>query len=849
MRTRPLVWRLIVGRLTKRLPAENVAAILGDLAEDYRKDRRAIGWVAAEWKAWRDAASIARAYRAGRTRHWFDGVRLDARLAVRAVIRQPFLTIAVVLPIAFAVAANTALFSIVDGLLFRPLPFGNTERLVVLRVAGSSTVRDKYSTYVNLVRGLESSPLVSGVALAGGLALSAGEAFPASAAADAGIAPAAVSAGFFQMMGTRLTAGRDIATSDSPDATPLPAILGHDVWLRLFGGDAGLVGRVVTLAGRSVEVIGIAPPGLTYPVGANVWVPSEPAITRSSIRMWHLALLAPGVTLEQFQNQYPDVTGTPLRQAFRPRETESLVFLLGATALLLLAAWVQTGSLILARAVNRLSDAGVRIALGAGSSRLVRQYVLDGVVLAVLALSLAWLATPVLTRFLASQLPAEMTVGQSISPDFRTLLFASAASAIGALLLALTPVSMVRRTAPVLLLGGNTAGVTKRAERTRSSLLVAQIACSSLLLCVAGLAFHSFVRVSRLDLGFSPEGLWQFSIPSLPTGLSDSDYQAARAARRLEVDEALRTLAAVPGVTAAGASVMPLLAGPAARGPLYLAGERTPLNVEPGAQMVTPGFLRALGSQLKSGRLPNPDAASATAGELIVNEAFARALESRPEVLTRDINFLAFRGPVVGVIDDLIVQPGVPATPQVYVPLTRGTPTILLIRTNDPAVRPALETTLNRFWGAAAASRLAPVTDHVDLMTTPWRARTMLLGLIAFLCIPLVITGIAGALFAAVRARSREIAVRMALGAEARSVHRTIVSRAMKLATGGVAAGLAGGIGAGYLMSNQLFGIQPADASTLIGVAALVLAIAWLSALLPARLAARIAPAEALKER
>ena len=140
---RPLAWRLIVRRLTRRVPPAAVAAILGDLAEDYRTDRRTSGRLAAEWKAWRDAGSIVRAYHPYRGRNWFDGWRFDLRLASRAAMRQPLLTVAVVLPIAFAVAANTALFSIVDGLLFRPLPFGNTDRLVVLKLAESSTVRDE----------------------------------------------------------------------------------------------------------------------------------------------------------------------------------------------------------------------------------------------------------------------------------------------------------------------------------------------------------------------------------------------------------------------------------------------------------------------------------------------------------------------------------------------------------------------------------------------------------------------------------------------------------------------------------------------------------------------------------
>jgi hypothetical protein len=402
----------------------------------------------------------------------------------------------------------------------------------------------------------------------------------------------------------------------------------------------------------------------------------------------------------------------------------------------------------------------------------------------------------------------------------------------------------------VVLLGTNTAGVTKRAERTRSSLLVAQIACSSLLLSVAGLAFHSFVRVTNIDVGFSPDGLWQFSIPSLPTGLSDTEQQAARTARLQQIDDAVQSLSALPGVTAAGASLTPVLTSSDGRGPLYIAGEKTPLDVEPAARLVSTGFLQALSPHLRSGRLPNPAVATRTAGEFVVNQAFVRAVQAWPEVLNRDIQVFNFRGPIVGVIDDVTVAPGVPVRPVVFVPLTRGTPASLLVRASSgESIKPALEAVLTRVWGSSAASRLSPVSDQVALLTAPWRARTVLLGLIALLCVPLVVTGITGALFAAVRARSREIALRMALGAEARTVHRTIVRRAMVLAAIGVSAGLAGGVAAGYLMSNQLFGVRPADLPTLAGVAVIVLTVAWFAALLPARLAACIAPAEALRER
>jgi hypothetical protein len=540
------------------------------------------------------------------------------------------------------------------------------------------------------------------------------------------------------------------------------------------------------------------------------------------------------------------VTATPLREAIQPNDTASLVFLLGATALFLLAAWVQLGALMLGRTVGRMTEVGVRIALGAGPGRLRRQFLLDSTVLAGLALILAWLVTPLLTTFLAAQLPRQMTVGQLIAPDLRTFVFAAVVSALGAGLLAIAPLGLLRRIAPALLMSGGTSGVTIHAERTRGVLLVAQIACSTLLLCVAGLAFHSFVRISNADVGFEPGRLWEFSMPSLRTDLSDDGRAAAQVTRRADVDAALAALRELSDVAWAGAGSASVLSNGFGRGSLGVGGKS--LNAFVGVNAVTPGFLQALDPRLHAGRLPDPDAASDSAAAFIVNRALTRSLPTPAEGIDR---VMSYQGRVAGVIDDLVnTAPGVPAEPHAFI-VRRSVnySTVLLVRTRSDESRAALETTVTRFWGPGAGARLSPVDEMVATLTAPWRARTVLFGLIAILCVPLVVTGIAGALYAAVRARTREIAVRLALGAETRTVHRTIVRRALSLAALGVVAGLTGGVAVGYLMSSQLYGVRPADGATLAGVTAVVLLVAWLAALLPARLASTIAPAEALKER
>lgn len=740
MRSLPLLWRLIAARIKRRVPGATQDALLGDLVEDYRAYRHSRGWLRAEWRVWCDARSISKAYTSSPNsgHQWGDGLRFDFRLAIRSAVRRPGLTLAVVIPLAFAVAANTSLFSIVDGLLFRPLPFRDTNRLITLKLSETSTIDDTYRPYVALINTLGESPLLTGAAVEAGTS-----AFPASAVADTGITPRAVSPRFFELMGIPLIAGRDIAEADEDEGTPLAAVISHALWLRAFEGNPSLVGRIVPLAGRSVQIIGITRPGMTYPIGADVWVPSGPPVRADMLRFWSVARLAPRASIEAFRNQYPDVTATPLREAIQPKDTASIVFLLGATALFLLAAWVQLGASMLGRTVGRITEVGVRIALGAGPGRLRRQFLLDSAVLAGLALILAWLVTPLLTAFLAAQLPRQMVVGQLIAPDLRTFIFAAAVSALGAGLLAIAPLGLLRRIAPVLLVSGGAAGVTLRAERTRGALLVAQIACSTLLLCVAGLAFHSFVRISNADVGFDPSRLWQFSIPSLGTDLSDDERAAAQTTRRSEVESALAALRELPGVASAGAGSASILSNGFVRGALFAAGES--LSAFVGVNFVTPGFLRALDPRLHSGRLPDQNAGSDVESAFIVNRALARALATKADGIDR---VMSYKGRVVGVIDDLVhTAPGVSAEPHMFIVRRSVSSTVLLVRTRSGASdRAALEATLTRVWGPGAAARLVPVDEMVARLTAPWRARTVLFGLIAILCVPLVVTGIAGAL-------------------------------------------------------------------------------------------------------
>jgi predicted permease len=848
-----MLWRAATWWLGRRLPAHELAPVSGDLIEEYRRDRAARGRLRAEWRFGADTLAVGRAYRRG---GWMGALLAESRLAIRHAARQPGVTVAVAATLAFAVAANTALFSIVDGLFLRPLPFPDPGALVRLRVSESSSATDQVATYLQLIRETEASPLLVGAAFSGGT-----DAFDAEpdTIADLGLVSSGVSADFFRVLGVQPILGRAVDDSDSPDADPLPVVLGHGVWRSVFGSDPAIAGSVVPLAGRRVAVLGVMPAGFDHPRGANIWVPAGPAIGTTPTgaltytRFWDLARLGRGVSIEQFRGRFPDLDVEPLREAIKPDEAGALLFLLGATGLFLLAAWVQVGALMLARATTRAAEIGVRLALGAGRLRLLSQFGAEGAVLALGALAAAWVATPVLTTFIARQLPEAMTAGQRIDPDVRTFLFASAVSVAGVLLLTLVPMDVLRRAAPVVLLRGGTATSRAGTDRIRAALLVAQLACTTLLLCLAGLALHSNLRVNRVDVGFEQDCVWQFRLPGLAANLSGAERDAARERRRAAVDETLLALRALPGVVAAGAASSPPLSSwgrYVVRRPGRPQFEESlvPIN------SVTPGYFGALGVRLVEGHTFDEPVYRGDAGVAVVNEALARELVAAGPVIGQTIGATS-EWRVVGIVADVIDgAPGQVREPQLLVPLTRPNLAVIVVRAAagdgaaESAASAAIAAVLERHWGAFAPRRFQPLSAEVAALTAPWRARSILFGLVAALCLPLAVVGLAGAMQNAVRSRHREIAIRLALGAGASRVRRAIVSQALLYAGLGVAIGIAGGIGAGVLMASQLFEVQPVDARTIAGVTAGMLVVAWLAAWMPARRAAGIAPAVALKD-
>ena len=845
MTATPWGWRRLSRRLTAILTPEQARTTLGDLLEDYRTDRARTGSLLASWNTWRDARSLARAYAPPPQAGWTDALLHDARAAIRTSIRQPGLTLTIIVVLAFALSVNTALSSIVDGLLFRPLPFRDTDALVQIRLAPSSQVDRKYSEFIGLIERVGTSPLFAGVSMA-----RSSDDFAADAATEAGVRASKVSPGFANLMGMRLTAGRDFTVEDSRAPDP-HVIVDAEVWQQLLANDPNGLERSVMLAGRRVRVVGVTPVDTSYPLATNVWVATGPPNQSDGLMIWPLARLAPGVTVDQVKHQYPDLQVTPLREAIQPAETRALLLLLAATLVLLLTACIQVGSLLMARTVGRLTETTIKVALGISPSRLSRQHFLDAAALAVSGLVLAWLAAPLVTRAIAAQLPPAVTRGQAIAPDGRTLAYMLLAGLATMALLALAPWSLTRRVSRETTPMSSTSAVRLKVARWREGLLAGQVACSALLLCVSGLALHSFIRVSRLDPGFDPRALWQISVPSLPAGLSSDERTSARVARMAEIETVRASLLAAPEVAAAGSSATTPIS-PAARFVIYLPGIQTPLPVEPQAHMVTPEYLATLGVRLLSGRMPRVDRSPEEPEEFIVNRAFAQQWPNAGTMMTTDLRLAGRRGRIVGVIEDFsAARPGAQDYPRIFVGLGRSTPSILLLRarSDDEAVRTTIAAIVARTWPDTSTSRVTRVQEEFDRIAQPWRARTILFGIVAGLCVPLVITGLTGMLYMSVRHRWRELAIQLALGATRKTVYQSVLLKAWRPVVLGLMIGLGAGAATGKAMSGLLFGIEATDPSTLIGVGLALFVVATVAASWPARLASSISPVEALKER
>jgi predicted permease len=795
----------------------------------------------------------------------------DVGYALRRLVAAPGFSTVAVLTLALGIGANGALFSIVNGVLLRPLPYPEPERLV--RVVGRYQGRDVVMSPANF---LDVRAAATGLQ---GLAAFDNGAFTMTGRGEPRrVESAEVSAGFFDVMGVHPAIGRGFLDGENEPGRAKLAVLSHGLWQEHWGGDPTVLGQAVSLDGQSYVVVGVAPAAFAYPGQTEVWVPmAYDENFRAARGAWYLGTvgrLRHGVSLEaaraelraigerlerehKDQNEGLGVGAVLLRDHVVGDVGRGLAMLLAAVGCVLLIGCVNVANLLLARHARRQTELALRSALGASRGRIVRQLLTEALAVGVVGGLLGMLVAYWGREALLSLQPGELPRIAETQVDRTVLGFCAALSLLTALAFGAIPAFATTRRdcASALRQGGR--GLLSTRGRLGPSLVVAEVALAATLLVGAGLLLRSFAGLLRVDPGIRTASTLTFRT-ALPETLYAEDAQRVRFYRSLE-----ERLAAVPGVEAVGATVgLPLtnvffdLSFEVAGRPPLTPAQQPTLEV----RVVTPGYFRAMGIPVVAGRaFSEADVDEAPQVVVLSRKAVARHFPGEDAVGKR-ITLGWGRGPgkpraggvVVGVVGD-VRDHGLAEEhpPEVYLAHAQ-LPTLnmsLVVRTvGDPlALVPTARTLVRELDANVPLMRVQTLDEVVSRSISGPRFQSILLGAFAATALGLSALGVFGVLSYAVTQRSREIGVRLALGARPGDVLRMVLREAALLAGLGLALGAAGALALGRAMAGLLFGLTPTDPASVASATALLALAALAAGALPALRAARLDPLIALR--
>ena len=803
----------------------------------------------------------------------FEELGQDFRYATRALRAAPGFTAVALLTLALGIGANTAIFSLVRGVLLEPLPFAAADRIVRVWHSQPSNGVERGPTsepdFLDWQRGSQRAASMGGYFFLDGLS---GADLTGQGAPER-ISSALVTDGFFQTLGTHAMVGRTFEPDHHVNGRNQVVVLSHGMWLRRFGSDPGIVGRSISLNGQPFEVIGIMPPGFTYPADRTLdaWIPlsffGPDAIGRSrgSRFMQVIARLKPGATEAQLHEelsgiaarvaeQYPENQGwnavntMSLRDSIFGEVRRPLVVLMVAVALLQLIACVNLASLLLARATGRQRELAVRAAIGAGRGRIARQLLTESMVLAVAGEALGVLLALVAVRALAAAGAAQLPRAAEIGIDGWVLAFTVAVSVLSGLIFGLVPTvkaSVANLQGMLRADGRGTVGGA--GQRLRSGLVIVEVALAVVLVVGAGLATKSFARLLAVSPGWNSEN-------ALVVMMSVGDRFATQDARRGYYVGVLDAIRAIPGVQAAGAIRDLPLRGNGEM--VHVSAPERPVPADQGVatqfHQVSTDYFKAMGTPLKAGRAFELTDRAGAPFVVMINEELATRLwpGERPE--GKQIRIGNDNLPVIGVVGNMR-QRGLtePVDPTMYVHALqnfRSRMSIVVRTTGDPL--DYADRVKQAIWSLNGEQTITYVSTLESVLgAAVARPRLLAWLLAAFGAMGLVLgaLGIFGVLAYAVNQRRQEIGVRMALGASPRSVLGMVVGQGMRLAGIGVVAGVLGAVMLTRYMQSVLFGIGASDAATFVQVILVLLGAALLASWLPARRALRIDPVNALR--
>jgi len=817
-----------------------------------------------------------------------DTLLADLRYAARTLRKSPGFAAAAILTLALAIGSNTAVFSVVNGVLLRPLPFAEQDRLFML-AEQSRQGAFRPPSYPTFLDWQAQASAFAGLAYVrgGGQRLAGPEGVQS-------IPASFVSPGFFATLGEPPLVGR-LFTQDEEQSGAHVTVLSYDLWQARFGGDPAILGKTLSLTAGVFTVVGVLPHDVAYPPWATeqLYVPiatvaaTDRALTQ---RGFHadcriIGRLKPGVTREQakadldgvaqreaasypgFNADWTRVALFPLRDEILFNTTPQLVVLVVAVGLVLMIGCVNVANLTLARAGARGRELAIRAALGAGRGRVVRQLVTESVVLASVGAALgvagAYGAIAVLQRAAPSVLPRLETV----EVDGWVLAFALGVTIVTAVATGLLPALRAARPdlTDSLKEGTSGAGTGHARQRLRAALVISEIALAVILVVGAGLLVRSLWQLRAVNPGFDPQSLVTFYISPPPLRAKDP---ARLAALYTQVEDAARQL---PGVTSVALTNFTPLSAGGLPSPVEIPGRASDPLHDPQVWFMTvsPGYFRTMRIPVRAGR-EFSEADLAPGSAVVVNEAFARAFWPGLDPIGRQVTLHKavqgrpdfgepLPGTVVGVVGDVHhFGLDTPPEPQVYVPFTRNVwgHMSLVVRTAvNPAgflpalsravrqVDPDIPMTLTGSTGSMSAVGTLGITGGLaSRQFDAW-----LLGSFAASALLLAGIGIYGLLAYAVAQRRREIGIRLALGASGGAVLHLVVSSGMRLAGAGIGLGVVIALAVTRLLAALLYGVGASDPPTFVGVVALLTLVSLTASYLPARRAAKLNPLVALR--
>ena len=799
------------------------------------------------------------------------------RQTIRSLLKSPGFASASIVALALGIGANTAIFSLVNTVLLRPLPYKDPSRLVMLwqrspAGGGNDISAADFQDWRDRSRSFEQISAVLGSSFN----LTEGD-------QPERISGLRVTASFFTTLGVMPALGGVFGSEEEQPGAARSVLLSDTLWRRRFGGNRKLIGQTIHLDRQAYTVVGVMPPGFEFFGRDNeLWapLPLEPNRTlRNYYNLQALARLKPGVTIRQARAEmdtiarqlaleYPKTNQgwgaavAPLQDEITASVQLPLLVLLGAVAFVLLIACANVANLLLARAAGRQKEFAIRAALGAGRLDIVRRLLVESMSLALaggaLGVALArWSISALVTLH-----PQDIPRLQEVGIDWRVLAFTVAVSLLTGILFGIAPAVQVSKLDlnEALKEGGHGASEGRRGSRTRSLLVVAEVALALVLLIGATLMIRTFVALEQASTGFPTENLLTMNVMP-PEQQYLNEQQVAAGFQRV-----LERIQSIPGVLSA-ASATNLPVGGWNQGRAFTIEGRAPKSPGEiqgaGYLSVSPGYFRTIGLTLRRGREFTSQDRHGAPDVMIISESMARRFWPGENPLGKRIICASVQfskrglGPpvpreIVGVVGDVQhVGRDAERSVEMYVPQLQNTIpfTYFVVRTSSDAARFASAVThgVNEVLKDLPVSGVKTIEDRLAESFSRPRFQMLLLGVFAGLALSLASIGIYGVMAYAVTQRTHEIGIRMALGADARQVLGLVLGHALRLALIGVVLGLAGAFASTRLMATLLYGVTPTDAATFAGVSALLVAVAALASFVPAWRAAQTDPATTLR--